>query len=56
MGPVVDSRIKTSDVGIPLFQIISEVRATKHISSTEECSGWFYVVFLHDNAVKKYES
>jgi hypothetical protein len=30
MGPIVDSRIKLLDVGIPMFQFESEVRAVEH--------------------------
>ena len=32
MGPTIDSRIKLLDVGIPVFKIESEVRATEHNS------------------------
>ena len=35
MGPAVDSRIKTLDVGIPVLQTESEVRVVKHNSSVE---------------------
>ena len=30
MGPAVDSRIKTPDVGIPLLEIEIEVKAKEH--------------------------
>ena len=38
MGPAVDSRIKTSDAGIPLLQSESEVRAAEHSSSADQLS------------------
>ena len=38
MGPAVDSRIKTSDAGIPVIQSESEVRAAEHSSSADQLS------------------
>ena len=35
MGSAIDSRIKISDVGIPVLQTESEVRAVVHSSSAE---------------------
>jgi hypothetical protein len=37
MGLAIDLRIKTSNVGIPLFQCDSKVRTIEDNSSTKEC-------------------
>ena len=35
MDSIIDSRIKTPDVGVPLFQTESKVMTVEHDSSTE---------------------
>ena len=37
-GPVVDSRIKTLDAGIPMLYIESEVKVAEHNSSADHSS------------------
>ena len=39
MGLAIDSRIKTSDVGIPLLHTEFKVSAVEHNSTVEQCYG-----------------